>query len=354
MSENVDYIELDESINLNPEKPLKPSTRTLRGLQDREVSVLIGSEERFTHKDSNDTTNWITRLFTVRGTVLFTFAMFVRVAFFSSISIMLMLLKQFGVLSVKDPRTNITTNLINFKPTGHALLGAALGLLLVYRTNSSYDRFWEGRKLWCSLFSNCRDLIRVIKAWDPQSNLVELRNLIFAFAVTIRQRLRREQDQSKFEKYLTKGQMAFVLNCIQDDPYAITYLITEWVMRNCPNTNANTGRVGRVDAYISGLIVTEDSMDRIMDTPIPLSYVAHINHVVFIFLLSLPFCMIEDLGWYSVPMQAMVSFGMLGIEDAGAEIEYPFGTDKNDIPIDDLIQRLSAMVHKFAVVKFQS
>ena len=40
----------------------------------------------------------------------------------------------------------------------HTLLGFAISMLLVFRTNTAYDRWWEGRRLWGSLVNNSRNL----------------------------------------------------------------------------------------------------------------------------------------------------------------------------------------------------
>lgn len=84
-----------------------------------------------------------------------------------------------------------------------------------------------------------------------------------------------------------------------------------------------TGLAALTDA-LSGL-------DRILQTPIPFAYAVHLEHVVWLYLLTLPFQIIQLLNWWTIPAVTLASFCLLGILDIGAEIENPFGTDYNDL-----------------------
>lgn len=184
---------------------------------DREPSMVSvhGTRTKFIHTDPNEKTHFLLRIFRISGTVLFSWQMLFRIIFYTSITVTLLVLKQAGKFQQVyfDSFTNKTVfvaNVISFKPTGHALLGTALGLLLVYRTNSSYDRFWEGRKLFCTLASNCTDLMRSFKAWEPDLDLSVLKNLLLCFCVAIRQRLRREDDPEKYLVFLDEKQRKYM------------------------------------------------------------------------------------------------------------------------------------------------
>ena len=72
-------------------------------------------------------------------------------------------------------------------------------------------------------------------------------------------------------------------------------------------------------------------LERILETPIPFVYAVHLEHVVWLYLLALPYQLVEKLNWWTIPALALASFCLLGILDIGAEIENPFGTDYNDL-----------------------
>jgi putative membrane protein len=83
-------------------------------------------------------------------------------------------------------------------------------LLLVYRTNASYDRFWEGRKLWCSITSGLIDIVRIVKAWEPTAKAEELVDLCIAYGILLKHRIRRKQNEKKLEPYLKPVEMDVV------------------------------------------------------------------------------------------------------------------------------------------------
>jgi len=277
----------------------------------------------------------------------------VRIVFFTSISVLLLVLRSFGKLSSTNPINNSTTSYLPFKSTVHSLLGTALGLLLVYRTNSAYDRFWEGRKLWAALTSTSLDLVRCVKAWEQTNvNLMELVNLLICYSICMKQRMRQNINESKYSSYLSINQQQYLKSNFNDIPNALTYMMTDWVFVNCKTVCSSPGRTSRVDGCISNLVATQAGMERLLDTGIPISYVGHCNQLVFFYLLTLPFCILDDLGWFGIPMMALMSFGLIGIEEAGAEIEFPFGHDVNDVAIHSIIERNNFTLKKMASTEY--
>lgn len=77
-------------------------------------------------------------------------------------------------------------------------------------------------------------------------------------------------------------------------------------------------------------------MERVANTPIPRSYSIHLKQCVTLYLFSLPFTLVKDLGWGMVPLVTVVAFTLMGIEGIADEIEMPFGTDASDLPLGKL------------------
>jgi putative membrane protein len=92
---------------------------------------------------------------------------------------------------------------------------------------------------------------------------------------------------------------------------------------------------------INILLDCQGGCERILKTPIPFVYAAHIKHLLLLYLGTLPIVLVEKLG-YSAPIAiAIMTFGLLGIQEAGLEIEDPFGTDPNDLPLDDICSTIA-------------
>jgi putative membrane protein len=79
------------------------------------------------------------------------------------------------------------------------------------------------------------------------------------------------------------------------------------------------------------LIESQGALERIVLTPIPYAYVVHVHHILTIYLLSLPWSLLYDFGWYYIPAIQFIAFALLGIEQAGIEMEDPFGSRYNRI-----------------------
>ncbi|KAL0485735.1 hypothetical protein AKO1_003277 [Acrasis kona] len=186
--------------------------------------------------------------------------------------------------------------------------------------------------------------MRAVRSWERTDQPTGLCELIVCYAYSLKQRLRGDHSTVEFQNMLVQEELDFVSDS-GDCPAAIMMLITDWISANCKQINANGTKLGRVDAFISELMNAESNLDRILKTPIPFSYVAQVQHILFLYLLTLPFVILDDLYWFSIGAMFLISYSLLGIEQAGIEIEDPFGTDRNDLPLDsiciDLFRKLA-------------
>ena len=100
--------------------------------------------------------------------------------------------------------------------------------------------------------------------------------------------------------------------------------------RNC----LDVYRLTAMQQLINHMVDALGGCERILKTPIPLAYAIHLKQLLLLYCLSLPFQLVEDLGWGTGLIVALVSFTLFGIEEIGIEIENPFGHDPNDLPLD--------------------
>ena len=94
-----------------------------------------------------------------------------------------------------------------------------------------------------------------------------------------------------------------------------------------------------LEAQVAALLDNQGGCERILRTPIPFAYAVHIKQLLLIYLLSLPLALVGEMGWVAIPTSAVIAFGLLGIEEAGVEIEDPFGDDPNDLPVEAICGR---------------
>ncbi|MDJ0846406.1 MAG: bestrophin family ion channel, partial [Crocosphaera sp.] len=211
-----------------------------------------------------------------------------------------------------------------------------LGLLLVFRTNTAYERYWEGRKLWGLLINTVRNLSRTIwvtikenDSGDRTEKIVTLR-LLIAFAIATKLHLRSEpvnEDLARFlpEKWHKK------LCTINHPPLEIAFLIGDYLQQQYNKGSINSYQLTAMFKLLDTMVDVLGACERILKTPIPLAYTIHLKQLVLLYCLTLPFQFVDELGWMTAPIVALISFTILGIEAIGIEIEDPFGYDANDL-----------------------
>ncbi|MEW6283194.1 MAG: bestrophin family protein [Candidatus Eremiobacterota bacterium] len=217
-------------------------------------------------------------------------------------------------------------------PVAHTMVGAALGLLLVFRTNASYDRYWEGRKLLGSLVNRMRDLMRHFAVYGSEGQEAQ-RRLVVAFAL-IRQYLRFQTDLGQLGAPITAAERT-ALEPVRCRP--VVYLT--WLGRLMSGMPPEIRR--NADENLTSLIDSIGGAERIVKTPVPFAYAQHIKGFLFLFCFTVPFVMVDSMGWYDCLGSAAVAYALFGIEEIGVEIEDPFGTDPNDLPLEVIEQGLA-------------
>jgi len=216
-----------------------------------------------------------------------------------------------------------------------------LGLLLVFRTNTAYERFWEGRKFWGSVVNNVRNLARQI--WvaideKDQDDFIAKKSalrLLVAFAVAMKLHLREESVNSELEPLISPSQYQ-KLKSMNNPPIEVAFWIGDYLNTQYDRNCVDVYQLTAMNELLNSLIDCLGGCERILRTPIPLAYAIHLKQLLLLYSLALPFQMVKDLGWGTGPVVALVSFTLFGIEEIGLEIENPFGHDTNDLPLDNI------------------
>jgi putative membrane protein len=216
-----------------------------------------------------------------------------------------------------------------------------LGLLLVFRTNTAYERFWEGRKAWGTLVNTVRNLARqiwgAIEERNPEDRKakIETLRLLVAFAVAVKLHLRGEPVTRELE-VLMSAERYQILQKMNHPSLEIAFWISDYLQeqhqQNCLNTYQLTAMLKLLDEMVDVL----GTCERILKTPIPLAYAIHLKQLLLIYCLSLPFQMVNELNWWTGLVVGLISFAVFGIEEIGIEIENPFGYDPDDLPLDTI------------------
>lgn len=216
-----------------------------------------------------------------------------------------------------------------------------LGLMLVFRTNMAYERYWEGRKLWGSLINSTRNLARQIwvivqeKAPEDRQAKLDILNDLIAYAVAMKLHLRGEAINEEIQ-VLVPGDRYEKLKQMNNPPLEIAFWISDFLQTKFQEGKINVYQLDGMQKLVNLLVDYLGGCERILKTPIPLAYAIHLKQLLMIYCFTLPFQLVERLGFWTGAMVILISFTLFGIEEIGIEIENPFGRDFNDLPLDSI------------------
>lgn len=218
--------------------------------------------------------------------------------------------------------------------TIHTLIGFIMGLLLVFRTNTAYDRWWEGRKLWGALVNNTRyAAIKVNTLLPDGTEKEEFILLIKAFPHALKNHLR---DTKNDDDLNLPAQVIEKLKAYNHTPNGIITLMFNQLSKWKESQQISDIELLLLDKEIKNFIDILGACERIKNTPIPYSYTLFIKKFIFIYILSLPIGFISDFGYYTIGVTTFIFYVFVSIELIAEEIEDPFGTDDNDLPTSEL------------------
>ncbi len=229
----------------------------------------------------------------------------------------------------------------------HSLLGIVLGLFLVFRTNSSYDRWWEGRKLWGSFVNNTRNLAHKLNAFLDKKDSDERRwfaYMIPNFVFSVKEHLRQGAKLSEFE--VMDEHFLDNLRSVKHVPNRLSSMMYTRVNELYKNKTFSGDQLLLLDRELKEFSDILGACERIKNTPIPYSYSMYIKQFIFMYVITLPMAFVTTSGYLTVPIVVIITFVLLSVELIAEEIEDPFGKDINDLPTDELAEKITDNVRE--------
>lgn len=226
----------------------------------------------------------------------------------------------------------------------HSLMGFVIGLFLVFRTNTAYDRWWEGRKQWGAMVNNTRNFAMKIKAAAPddEASLRYFQNMVPNYVFAFKEHLRNGVDFDEIlglteEQIIRYSAANHVPNLIAADLYARLHQMYR-------EKSITGDQLITLDKELKSFTDILGACERIRYTPIPYSYSLFLKKFIFVYTVTLPFGLAFDFGWVAVPISTFVLYVFSSIELLAEEIEDPFGRDTNDLPLDNLSNKIRGNV----------
>lgn len=289
-----------------------------------------------------DRPSWIRLIFAVKGSGLNITGP--RIAVVTSVAVVVTALDM-------QLRGRYDLKLFHLTLTPFSLIGVALGIFLSFRNSAAYDRFWEGRKLWGAMVNISRSLTRqVLTLIVPPTNgeptgdyeheaaesLARFRRdviyRLIAYVHSLRHHLRGTDPLPELSELLPqdeierlRGQRNIPLAQIQSLGKRFQWAWQQgWI---------SDYHLPVLEGSLTEITSIQGACERIKNTPIPFAYTVFIHRIVAAYCLFLPMGIVGDIHYMTPLVVLLISYAFFGLDELGDEIEDPFGTDLNDLPL---------------------
>lgn len=229
---------------------------------------------------------------------------------------------------------------IAFKESSSLAVSLLIGVLLVLRTNSAYDRWWEGRKLWGQLVNETRNI--AIKSSTllnlEESERTYLANHLVGFCVSLKEHLRNGLNLNDLKGFESS----------KDSPVHVPGYISKKLYKRLKAWRDDEKIDGfemlQFNDHIKALMDICGACERIHSTPIALSYRAILRQGIGLYLIIHPWLSIPELGWWAVPANLITAYFLVGLELIAECIEEPFGVGDDNLPLDTICEKIESSV----------
>ena len=265
--------------------------------------------------------HWMRLIFVWHGSVLSKIFSRLLLNFLLSIAVIIML-PWYTMLGIK------------FTLAPFSILGVAIAIFLGFRNNACYSRYVEARHLWGQLMIASRSLLREVKTTLPDdADLRYFVHLQIAFAHCLRMTLRRNPQAEPLAKYLSEKDLQTVF-AAQSPANRILLLMGEWLAVRRRNGQLSDILFHSLNNRLNDMSAVLAGCERIANTPVPFAYTLILHRTVYLFCIMLPFALVVDLHYMTPFISVLISYTFISLDTLAEELEDPFGTENNDLPLD--------------------
>lgn len=215
-----------------------------------------------------------------------------------------------------------------------SLLGVAIAIFLGFRNNTAYARFSEARQLWGMLLITARNLVRQLKSSVPEHvDIREFCGLVTAFAWSLNHQLRGTDCRNDVAR-LAPGEIQIESAATASTANLLLLRMGLWLGKQRKEGAISDIVYTGIDSNLNELSIVLGGCERIAATPIPFAYSLILHRTVYLFCTLLPFALVEDLKYMTPIVSIFISYTFLSLEAVAEELEDPFGTAANDLPLN--------------------
>lgn len=226
----------------------------------------------------------------------------------------------------------------------HLIFSFILTIIISFRVNTSYARWWEGRVLWGAIVNNCRNLSLKFDAFVGLNEYPDFYKLIKTLPLIIKAHLRKEHDE------ILKELLSL---CIHEFEGKNPVLLVAKRMYQLLNQLRQENKLQleqylSLDTHLVNLIDMTGSCERIVNTHVPPAFAFFVKQALLFYAIMFPFGWIDTFGFLIIPMMVMIVYILLGLEILSEELEEPFGKDDNDLPLNAIAKNIVRNVEQIS------
>ncbi|RDS79800.1 bestrophin family protein [Dyella psychrodurans] len=277
--------------------------------------------------------NWFRLLLVVRGSVL------------PAILPQLLLTLAFSVVvTLLHGHVYVWKVSLTFVP--FSLIGLTLAIFLGFRNNTSYARYWEARVLWGEVLNDTRSLARQsLTLIDSGSGSTVFVHRLIAFVHALRHQLRGTDSTTDLARWLSEDDLAR-LNGARYKASTILLMADEWLRDRRMEGRLAAPLAQAMQVHMGHLSDALGGCERIANTPIPFTYGVIIHRTVYLYCLLLPFGLVDSIGTMTPLVVTFIAYTFFALEALSSEIEQPFGTAPNDLPLDAMSEGIETSLRE--------
>lgn len=236
---------------------------------------------------------------------------------------------------------------LNLTLTPFTLIGLALSIFLGFRNNACYDRWWEARRLWGGLINTTRTLARQLLVLshtaepDPELDAWRERcvRLVIGYAYALKFHLRTRGHWEELRPYVGEA-LSTALRGEKNPPLALLTALSQEHASAVRRGWVHPTHLLLLEQSVVELCNLQGACERIKNTPVPLTYTVLTHQIVGTYCLLLPLGIVSQVGNMTPLVVGMVAFAFLGLDAVGSQIEDPFETDPNDLPLSAMCRTI--------------
>jgi putative membrane protein len=215
-------------------------------------------------------------------------------------------------------------------------LGTAISIILSFKLNQSYGRWWEARKIWGSIVNDSRTLVMQLQSFLAKGNESGIRKISFrqiAWCYSLGQSLKGESGMNEMERFLTPEDVE-AISQQRNKPLAILQLNSLHLAELRNNHQMDTFSLVQINNTMVNFSNAMGMAERIKNTVFPVTYRLFLRFFIYVFIITLSISLADSQGYFEIPLLLMISCAFFLLEKAATHLQDPFNNQPTDTPVD--------------------